>query len=199
MQPQLGQHLVAGLAHQLGARIVVLVHAVPEAHQAEVVVLVLGAVDEVADARDVADLLQHVQRGLVGAAVRRSPQAGDARGDAGERVGARGAGQPHRRGGGVLLVIGVQDQDAVQRPHQHRVRLVLLARGAEHHVQEVLHVAEAVARIHERLAHVVLVGHGRDGRDLGQQADGGDLAVLRVVDVERVVVERRQRARPRRP
>src|SRR5687767_2511176 len=36
VQPELGQHLVAGLAHELRARIVVLVHAVPETHQAHV-------------------------------------------------------------------------------------------------------------------------------------------------------------------
>ena len=37
------QHLMAGLLHDLGARIVVLVDAVAEAHQAERIVLVLGA------------------------------------------------------------------------------------------------------------------------------------------------------------
>ena len=54
--PSLGQHLVAGLLHDLGARIVVLVDAMAEAHQAEAVVLVLGALDEFGDAVDRADL-----------------------------------------------------------------------------------------------------------------------------------------------
>ena len=33
---------------------------------------------------------------------------------------ARRAGEAHGRGRRVLLVVGVQDEDAVQRPHQHR-------------------------------------------------------------------------------
>ena len=41
LDAELVQHLVAGLLHDLGARIVVLVDAVAEAHQAEAVVLVL--------------------------------------------------------------------------------------------------------------------------------------------------------------
>ena len=125
--PSSVEHLVAGLLHDLGARIVVLVDAVAEAHQAEAVVLVLGALDEFRDAVDRADLAQHLERRLVGAAMRRAPQAGDAGGDAGERIGAGRAGEPHRRGRGVLLVVGVQDEDAVHRARQHRVGLVLLA------------------------------------------------------------------------
>ena len=95
---------------------------------------------------------QHVERRLVGAAMRRAPQAGDAGGDAGERIGARRAGKPHRRGRGVLLVIGVQDEDAVHGARQHRIDLVLLARHGEAHVQEVGGVVEIVLRIDERLA-----------------------------------------------
>jgi NAD(P)-dependent dehydrogenase (short-subunit alcohol dehydrogenase family) len=140
LQAQLGQHFVAGLAHQLGARVVVLVHAVAEAHQLDAGVLVLDLGHELADlghAAHLLDVFQHVQRRFVGAAVRRAPQAGHAGRDGGERVGARGAAQAHRGGGGVLLVVGVQDEDAVHRAHQHVVRLVLLARRGEHHAHEV--------------------------------------------------------------
>ena len=121
----------------LGARVVVLVDPVAEAHQAERIVLVLGAGNELRNAVDRADLRQHVQRGFVGAAVGRTPEAGNAGGDAGERVGARGAGQAHGRGRCVLLVIGMQDEDAVHRAGQNRVHLVFLARHREAHVQEV--------------------------------------------------------------
>ena len=72
---ELGQHLVRGLLHDLGARIVVLVDAVAEAHQAEIVLRVLGALDVFRDAVDGADLAEHLQRRLVGAAVRRAPEA----------------------------------------------------------------------------------------------------------------------------
>ena len=80
---------MAGLAHDLGARVEILVDAVTEAHQAEAAGLVLGLFDRLADMVLVADLDQHLEDGLVGAAMRRAPQRGDAGGDAGERIGAR--------------------------------------------------------------------------------------------------------------
>ncbi len=111
---ELVEHLMAGLLHHLGARIVVLVYAVAEAHQAEARRLVLGLGDVLEDALDRADLFQHVESGFVGTAVRRTPEAGDAGGDAGERVGARRACETHGGGRGVLLVVGMQDEDAVR-------------------------------------------------------------------------------------
>jgi hypothetical protein len=58
---------------------------------------------------------EHLQHRLVRAAMRGAPEGGDAGGDAGEGVGAGGAREAHGGGGGVLLVVGVQDQDAVHR------------------------------------------------------------------------------------
>ena len=195
---ELAEHLVAGLLHDLGARIVVLVDAVAEAHQAERVVLVLGAGDELRDAVGRADLGQHLERRLVGAAMRRAPQAGDAGGDAGEGIGARRAGEPHRRGRGVLLVVGVQDEDAVHRPRQDRIDDVVLARDGEAHVQEVRRVVEAVLRIDEGLADRIFVGHGRDRRHLGDHAQRGDHPLVRVGDVGRSRDRRPTARRPRR-
>jgi hypothetical protein len=42
------------------------------------------------------------------------------------------AGEPHRRGRGVLLVVGVQGEDPVHRAAQDRVDLVFLGRTAKH-------------------------------------------------------------------
>ena len=124
----------------------------------------------------------------------RAPQRGDAGGDAGERVGARGAGEADGRGRGVLLMVGMEHQDAVHRLLDDRVDLVLLGRDREHHLQEVAGVGEVVARIDERLADRILVGHRRDRRHLGDQPVGRDHPLVRIVDVERVVIEGRQRA-----
>ena len=137
---------------------------------------------------------QHLERRFVGAAMRRAPQAGDAGGDAGERIGARRAGEPHRRGRGVLLVVGVQDEDAVHGARQHRVDLVLLARHRKAHAQEVGGVVELVLRINEGLADRIFVGHRGDRRHLGDHADRGDHALVRIGDVGGVVIEGRQRA-----
>ena len=193
---QFFQDLVAGLLHDLGARVEVAIDAVTEAHQLERVILVLGLVDEALDVLFgvVADLVEHVEHCFVGATVGRAPQSRDAGADAGKRVGAGGACQTHRGGGSVLLVVRVQHEDAVHGLGVDRVDLVGLARVAEHHVEEVLCIVQVVARVVERLADIVLVGHGRDGRHLGDQANGADLAVLRLGDVQVVMVERRQAA-----
>src|SRR5690606_17550447 len=107
------------------------------------------------------------------------------------RVGAGRADQAHGRGGGVLLVVGVQDEQQVQRLGHDRVQLQRLARHLEHHVQEAADVVEVVARVADRPADRVAVGGGGQGRHLRQQADGGQAALLRIVQVQGVVVERR--------
>ena len=59
------EHLVAGLLHDAGARVIVLVDPVSEAHQPERVVPVLGAFDIVRDAVDSADLHEQLSNGTV--------------------------------------------------------------------------------------------------------------------------------------
>ncbi len=87
-----------------------------------------------------------------------APEAGDARRDAGEGIGARGACQPHGRGGSVLLVIGVEDEDAVERLFHHRVHLVGLGGNAEGHPQEIAGVGQGIVGIDERLTNRIFVG-----------------------------------------
>jgi hypothetical protein len=48
--------------------------------------------------------------------------------DAGEGIGAGRSRQTHRRGGGILLVVGVQQEDAVHGLGDHRIDVVVLAR-----------------------------------------------------------------------
>src|SRR5690606_29691421 len=131
---QLGQYFVAGLFHDLGARVEVLVHAMAEAHQLERIVLVLGLGHELVDVLHAADFVEHGQHRFVGTAVSRTPQRGDAGGDTGERIGTGRAGQTYGGGGGVLLMVGVADEDLVHRLGQHRADRFDLGRGVEHHV-----------------------------------------------------------------
>ncbi|MNG08856.1 hypothetical protein D3C84_922430 [compost metagenome] len=56
-------------------------------------------------------------------------------------------------------------------------------------MQEVFRVVQVVTRVHHRLTHGVLVGHGGEGRHLGNQTHGRYFAVMRVLDVQGVVVE----------
>ena len=188
------EHLVTGLLHHLRARIVVLVDAMAEAHQPEAGCLVLGLLHVFRNAVDRPDLLQHVERRFVGAAVRGPPEAGDTGRDACERIGAGRSRKAHRRRRGILLVVGVQDEDAVERARDDRVDDVGLARNREAHLQEVRRVIEIVAWIDERLPDRIFVGHCRDRRHLGDHALACDLALRRIVDVGGVMVKRRQRA-----
>src|SRR5215510_12581590 len=60
--------------------------------------------------------------------------------------------EPDRRGRRLLLMVGVEDEDAVHGAREHRIRLEFLARYREAHAQEVGRVVEVVLRIDERLA-----------------------------------------------
>ena len=126
--------------------------------------------------------LQHLDDLLVRAAVERSPQRADAGRHARVEIRLRAAHHAHRAGGAVLLVVGVQDQQQVERLGEDRIDLELVARRREHHVQEVRRVVQLVHRVHERLADGVLVGIGRERRHLGDEPDD------RVVRVARVAV-----------
>ena len=77
---------------------------------------------------------------------------------------------------------------------QDRIDLIFLARGGEQHVQEVLGIPQLVFRVRVGLAEVVLVRQCRNGRHLGDHAVRRNHAVLRIADIERVVIERRQGA-----
>ncbi len=75
-----------------------------------------------------------------------------------------------------------------------RIHFVGFAGHGEEHVQQVRAIVEVVARIDEGLSERVLVGGRRDGRHLGDDAMREDLAMLRILDVHGVVIERRHRA-----
>src|SRR6516165_2637506 len=72
------EHLGQGLPHNLRSWVIGLVHAIAKTLESERITLVLRALDVFRDAGDRADLLQHQQHRLVGTAVHRPPQTGDA-------------------------------------------------------------------------------------------------------------------------
>ena len=89
------QNRVGLRLHRFRARIVVLVNAVAEARKAEIVVLVLRLFNVFGDAIDGADLLQHLQCGFIGAAMRGPPEARDTGCNTRERIGARRTRETH--------------------------------------------------------------------------------------------------------
>ena len=181
------EHLVGGALDDRRPRVVVLVDAVAEALQPGLARLHLG--DERLDVVVAADLLEHLDDRLVGPAVAGAVEGRGRRcgGDVGVGVGA--ADDPHGGGRAVLLVVGVEDEQHVEGPGQHRVGLVAGLGDLPHHRLEVLGEAEGVVRVDEGHALAEPVGAGGQRRHLGDQP--GDLLQpdLGVVDVLRLGVE----------
>ena len=179
---------MAGLADDLGARIIVFIYAMAKTHEPEGVILVLGPLHKLLDIVRVLNLLEHVDHGLVGAAMGLAPEGADAGGDAGEGIAFGAGGQAHRRGRGVLLMIGVQDEQQVQGPYRHRIRMIFLAGPRKHHGHQVFDVTAAAVRIYEGQTRCVAVTLGRQGGHLGNDAARREQAVLGIADIGGVVV-----------
>ena len=138
---------------------------------------------------------EHPQHGLVRAAVQRAVERRRGAGERRIRIGLRAADAAHRARAAVLLVIGVQDEQHVERALEHRVRPVLQLGHLEQHVQEVAGEAQVVVRIDVRPADAVTIGVGGDAS--APWRSGGGSAAARdvlVADLLRVRVERRERA-----
>jgi hypothetical protein len=140
-------------------------------------------VDEVGDVLLRADPAQHPQHRLVGAAVQRAVERGDAGRDRGVGVDLRGADRADRVGRAVLLVVGVQDEQHVERLDQPLVGLELLLAHLEQHREEVRGVAELVVGVDERLALRVPERPGAERRHLGDHPDDLHVPVVGVLDV----------------
>ena len=115
-------------------------------------------------------------------------------GHRGVRIGVRAADVAHRAGAAVLFVVGVQDEQHVQGPFQHRVGpvdgLVLL----EELTQEAAGVAELAVRIDVGLADAVAIGVGGDARHLRDQSNRLQAPRRGVVDGLCEGIERREGA-----
>jgi hypothetical protein len=91
-------------------------------------------------------------------------------------------------------VIGVEDEQHVERALEDGIRLVLQLGHPEQHVQEVARVAQIVVGIVEGAADRVPERVRRNRRDFRNQADRLQPPRLGGKDVLRIGVERRQRA-----
>ena len=109
------------------------------------------------------------------------------------RVGMRAADAAHGAGRAVLLVVGVQDEEHVERALEHGVRRVLQLGHLEQHVQEVASEAEVVVGLDVWAPDAVPVGVGRNRGRLGDEPQHLQLAPCGVVDRLAVLVEGRHR------
>ena len=89
-------------------------------------------------------------------------------------------------------MVGVQDEQHVQRMLEDRVRLVLELRRLPHHVEEVAGVRQVVVRVGVAHADRVPVRERGECRDLRDQAGDLEPAYLLVVDRLGLGIERRE-------
>ena len=87
-------------------------------------------------------------------------------------------------------MVGVNDQERVQRLFHNRIRMIRTGLAAEHHVQEVAAVAAFCFRVYERFTDACLVREGCNRANLGNEACGSQ--VEHVGDVFIVVKARRK-------
>ncbi|NRP51517.1 hypothetical protein XMM354_003316 [Aliiroseovarius sp. xm-m-354] len=90
-------------------------------------------------------------------------------------------------------MIRVEGKDPVHGAAKDRVHLMIFGGHGKAHAQEVRRIVQIIARIDEGLADGVFIGHRRNGRHFGDQADRSDLALVFVIDVGAVVIEGRHR------
>ena len=193
-RPSRRQHLVAHLADDLGARVEVLVHAMAEAHEAEMARSCPSPSRGTSGCCSTVPICSSIASTASFAPPCAGPHSAETPGgDGGVRIGAGAAREAHGRSARVLLVVRMEYEQQIERLRRDRIDLVGLARHGEEHVQQVAAVVEIVARIDERLAERVLVGRRGDRRNLGDDAVSEDLALPRVIDVHRVVIERGHR------
>ena len=159
----------ADLLDDLGPRVVVLVDPVAEALEAALARL--HVVDEGVDVVDRADLGEHADHLLVGAAVAGAVEGGGGRGAGRVGVGVGRAHDPHGGGAAVLLVVGVEDEQHVEGLGQGRVGVVAGLGDLPHHRQEVRREAERVVGVDERHADAEAVAAGGQRRHLGDEPD----------------------------
>ena len=117
------EHVLGRLLDDLRPRVEVLVHPVAEPHQP--LVAVLHALDEVGNVVHAPDPPEHAQDCFVGTAVERPVERCDSRRYGRVGIDLRGADAPDGARRAVLLVIGVQDEEDVERAFEPGVGAVL--------------------------------------------------------------------------
>ena len=139
------------------------------------------------------DRPQHRQHPLGGSPAHRPGQRGDTGRDGRVWIHMRGPDRAHGGRRSVLLVVGMQHKQHVQRALDDRVRGVAKLAHPKHHRQQVPRVAEVILGVHVRQPLQVAVGEGRQGRQLRQQANYLPLPGLLVVHLVGVGIETGER------
>ncbi len=146
------------------------VNPVAETRQPEGILGIFGLFDVAAKISAAGvNFLQHIHYRLVGPPVQGSPQGADAGGNRGVKIDPGATHHSHRRGGAILLMIPVKNEQLVEGRHHLMIDLVRLYRRIKHHIEKVGAIRKIVARVNYRMAYGILVGKGRNSPHLGNQ------------------------------
>jgi hypothetical protein len=129
--------------------------------------------------------------------MQRAIEPGHAGGYGRERVDPRGAHHADGRSGAVLLVVGVQDEEDVERPLEPGVGLVPGLGHLKEHREKVARVGEIVVGVDVGQPEAVTVRKSRKGRHLGDKTHSRDVPLVLVVYVGRLGVEGGERTHRR--
>ncbi|MBA7591907.1 hypothetical protein ES708_34078 [subsurface metagenome] len=111
-------------------------------------------------------LLEHLDYRLVCPSVEWPPEGANAGGDRGVEIDPGASHMPYRRGGTVLLVIGMENQEHLKGPHHIRIDNIRTDGRVEHHIQEIRGISQLVRGIDHPMAAGDLVRHGGECPEL---------------------------------
>src|SRR5208282_1328178 len=185
------EHFVGELLQNLGAWVVVLVDAMPKAHQAALAVL--NPLDHVGNILDRAYFHQPADSLLVCASVEWAVELRDCRGRCCVWIGLRAADRAHRVGRAVLVVVRVQDEEQVERAFQDGIRFVLRLSHLEKHREEIARVAQLVVGINVGQSPDMPVRERGERGNFADQAARLQAARFETVNIRRVGIEGRKR------
>ena len=113
----------------------------------------------------------------------------DARRNRGIQVGVGGTGDTYHGSGAVLLMIGMNDQQASERMHVQRVGIERLVRHRKAHAQEIVDIAARIIRIQHRLIAATAENVADDGSCLCHNDGRSLVKLVGIIDISSVRIE----------
>ena len=89
-------------------------------------------------------------------------------------------------------MIRMQNENPVHGAGHDGIDTIGLARDRKGHMQEIFRIRQVVSGINKRLANGIFIGHGRQGGHFGNQTMGRNRPLFGIMNVQTVVIKRRQ-------
>lgn len=133
------ENIIGNLAHNLSARVVILVNAMAEAHKH--LLSVFDSLNESGDILHITDLLEHTEDSLIGSTMARTVKSSHSTGKTSVNIRLGRGHMTDGSSGAVELMLGVEDEKDLNSLDDLGVHAEVLVLGVlVHHVEEVLNV-----------------------------------------------------------